>query len=59
MGKNVVEVEKKLLKVVSVELKVDVRRWRILQNRYNCFMLKPCCDACIIEVKCDLKEKTE
>ncbi|CAH9052171.1 Endonuclease III [Pseudoalteromonas holothuriae] len=34
MGKNVVEVEKKLEKVVPVEFKVDVQHWLILHGRY-------------------------
>ena len=35
-GKNVVEVEKKLLKVVPDEFKVDVHHWLILHGRYTC-----------------------
>lgn len=35
-GKNVVEVEEKMLKVVPAEFKVDVHHWFILHGRYTC-----------------------
>lgn len=41
MGKNVVEVEQKLLKVVPAEFKVDVHHWLILHGRYTCVARKP------------------
>jgi endonuclease III len=41
MGKNVVEVEKKLEKVVPKEFKVDVHHWLILHGRYVCTARKP------------------
>ena len=59
MGKNVVEVEKKLLKVVPAEFKVDVHHWLILHGRYTCIARKPRCGSCIIEDLCEFKEKTE
>jgi len=59
MGKNVVEVEKKLLKVVPAEFKVDVHHWLILHGRYVCTARKPKCGACIIEDLCEFKDKTE
>ncbi|GAA61935.1 endonuclease III [Pseudoalteromonas sp. BSi20652] len=59
MGKNVVEVEKKLLKVVPAEFKVDVHHWLILHGRYTCTARKPKCGSCIIEDLCEFKEKTE
>jgi endonuclease III len=59
MGKNVVEVEQKLLKVVPKEFKVDVHHWLILHGRYTCTARKPECGACIIEDLCEFKEKTE
>lgn len=58
-GKNVVEVEKKLLKVVPDEFKVDVHHWLILHGRYTCIARKPRCGSCIIEDLCEYKEKTE
>lgn len=59
MGKNVVEVEQKLLKVVPTEFKVDVHHWLILHGRYTCVARKPKCGSCIIEDLCEFKEKTE
>jgi len=41
MGKNVEQVEQKLLKVVSAEFKVDVHHWLILHGRYACIARKP------------------
>lgn len=58
-GKNVVEVEKKLLKVVPNEFKVDVHHWLILHGRYTCIARKPRCGSCIIEDLCEYKEKTD
>lgn len=58
-GKNVVEVEKKLLKVVPDEFKVDVHHWLILHGRYTCIARKPRCGSCIIEDLCEYKEKTD
>ena len=59
MGKNVDQVEQKLLKVVPKEFKVDVHHWLILHGRYTCVARKPRCGACIIEDLCEFKEKTE
>ena len=59
MGKNVVEVDNKLLKVVPKEFKVDVHHWLILHGRYTYVARKPRCGACIIEYLCKFKDKTE
>jgi len=59
MGKNVVEVEQKLLKVVPKEFKVDVHHWLILHGRYTCVARKPKCGSCIIEDLCEFKDKTD
>ena len=59
MGKNVDQVEQKLLKVVPKEFKVDVHHWLILHGRYTCVARKPRCGACIIEDLCEFKEKTD
>ncbi|MFC3033866.1 endonuclease III [Pseudoalteromonas fenneropenaei] len=58
-GKDVVEVEKKLDKVVPKEFKVDVHHWLILHGRYVCTARKPKCGSCMIEDLCEFKEKTE
>ncbi|PSB86186.1 endonuclease III [Photobacterium damselae subsp. damselae] len=56
-GKNVDQVEQKLLKVVPAEFKVDVHHWLILHGRYTCIARKPRCSSCIIEDLCEYKEK--
>ena len=56
-GKNVVEVEDKLLKVVPTEFKVDCHHWLILHGRYTCIARKPRCGSCIIEDLCEFKQK--
>lgn len=58
MGKNVDQVEQKLLKVVPAEFKVDVHHWLILHGRYTCIARKPRCGSCIVEDLCEFKEKT-
>lgn len=58
-GKNVDQVEQKLLKVVPKEFKVDVHHWLILHGRYTCIARKPRCGSCIIEDLCEFKDKTE
>jgi len=59
MGKNVEQVEEKLLKVIPAEFKVDVHHWLILHGRYTCIARKPRCGSCIIEDLCEFKNKTE
>lgn len=58
-GKNVDEVEQKLLKVVPSEFKLDVHHWLILHGRYTCVARKPKCGSCMIEDLCEFKDKTE
>jgi endonuclease-3 len=58
-GKNVDEVEQKLLKVVPAEFKLDVHHWLILHGRYTCVARKPKCGSCLIEDLCEFKTKTE
>ncbi len=58
-GKNVDEVEKKLLRFVPDEFKQDAHHWLILHGRYVCVARKPRCGACIIEDLCEFKDKTE
>ena len=58
-GKNVDQVEQKLLKVVPAEFKVDVHHWLILHGRYTCVARKPRCGSCLIEDLCEFKQKTD
>lgn len=56
-GKNVVEVEKKLLKFVPKDYLLDAHHWLILHGRYVCIARKPRCGACRIEDLCEYKAK--
>lgn len=58
-GKNVLEVEKKLLKFVPKEFLLDAHHWLILHGRYVCQARKPRCGACRIEDLCEFRHKTE
>lgn len=58
-GKNVLEVEKRLLRLVPEEFLLDAHHWLILHGRYVCVARKPRCGACLIEDLCEFKQKTE
>ena len=58
-GKDVLEVEMKLIKFVPDEFKHDAHHWLILHGRYVCQARKPKCGACIIEDLCEYKQKSE
>ena len=58
-GKNVLEVEKRLLKVIPRDYQLNAHHWLILHGRYTCTARKPKCGACIIEDLCEFKDKTE
>ncbi len=57
-GRNVLEVEKNLLKFVPREYLLDAHHWLILHGRYTCVARKPKCGSCLIEDLCDFQEKT-
>jgi len=57
-GKDVLEVEQKLAKVVPDEFKQDAHHWLILHGRYVCTARKPKCGECIINDLCEYKGKT-
>lgn len=56
-GKNVLEVEKKLLKFIPEEYKLNAHHWLILHGRYTCIARTPRCGSCIIEDLCECKQK--
>ncbi|MFT5520981.1 MAG: endonuclease-3 [Enterobacterales bacterium] len=58
-GKNVVEVEKKLIKFIDDDFIIDAHHWLILHGRYTCIARKPRCGSCIIEDLCEYKDKVE
>jgi len=57
-GKNVDEVERKLLKFVPDEFKHDAHHWLILHGRYVCVARKPKCPECLINDLCEYRNKT-
>lgn len=57
-GKNVLEVEKNLLKFVPKDYLLDAHHWLILHGRYTCVARKPKCESCVIEDLCEHKDKT-
>ena len=57
-GKTVLEVEKKLLKTIPDEFRIDAHHWLILHGRYVCQARKPKCGECIIADLCEYKSKT-
>lgn len=57
-GKNVDEVEQKLLKVVPKDFLHDAHHWLILHGRYVCKARKPECWHCAIEPLCEFRAKT-
>ncbi|MGO2133363.1 MAG: endonuclease III [Halomonas sp.] len=58
-GKDVLEVEKKLLRHVPKEFLKDAHHWLILLGRYTCVARKPRCGSCLIEDLCEYKDKTD
>jgi endonuclease III len=56
-GKNVLEVEKKLMKFVPDEFLLDAHHWLILHGRYTCIARKPRCGSCVISDLCEYKKK--
>ncbi|MBT8429472.1 MAG: endonuclease III, partial [Gammaproteobacteria bacterium] len=58
-GKTVLEVEKRLLRLVPEEFLIDAHHWLILHGRYTCLARKPRCGSCIIEDLCEYRHKTE
>ena len=57
-GKNVDQVEKKLLKVVPEEFMLHAHHWLILHGRYTCTARNPKCADCKVYDLCSFKEKT-
>jgi endonuclease-3 len=57
-GKNVVEVEKKLVKRTPDEFALHAHHWLILLGRYVCKARKPDCPECPVIEYCKFKGKT-
>ena len=57
-GKNVREVEERLLERVPREFLQDAHHWLILHGRYVCKARAPACPACAIADLCEYRDKT-
>lgn len=57
-GKNVLEVEQRLLKNVPKPFLLNAHHWLILHGRYVCVARKPKCPQCSLSDLCDFKPKT-
>ncbi|MBJ9985424.1 endonuclease III [Acinetobacter sp. S40] len=59
VGKNVLEVEHRLIKVIPKEFIVDAHHWLILHGRYCCVARKPKCGECVVSDVCNWPERFE
>ena len=57
-GKNVEEVERKLMQLMPKEYVMDAHHWLILHGRYTCIARTPKCWNCVIADLCEYKAKT-
>jgi endonuclease-3 len=57
-GKNPLEVELELDRVIPARFKTHAHHWLILHGRYTCLARNPKCPACIINDRCRWPEKT-
>lgn len=57
-GKDVRQVEDRLVKFTADEFKRDAHHWLILHGRYTCKALKPNCPACLVADLCEYRRKT-
>lgn len=58
-GKDVVAVEKKLLRHVPREYLLNAHHWLLLHGRYVCVARKPKCPNCGISDLCEFRQKTQ
>ena len=58
-GKDPLEVELKLEKVVPDAYKLHAHHWLILHGRYTCIARKPLCPVCVERDLCRFKDKTK
>jgi endonuclease-3 len=57
-GKNVLDVELELERVIPHEFMLHAHHWLILHGRYTCLARKPRCEVCLINDLCQWPEKT-
>jgi endonuclease-3 len=58
-GKDVLQVEEKLLKFTPPEFLHNAHHWLILHGRYVCLARKPGCPQCLIRDLCEFRPKTK
>ena len=58
-GKDVLEVERKLLKFTPPEFLQNAHHWLILHGRYVCLARRPGCPRCPIRDLCEFRPKTK
>ena len=58
-GKNPLQVELNLLKVIPEAYMVHAHHWLILHGRYTCKARTPMCYNCVLEDICKYKDKTK
>ncbi len=56
-GKDVLQVEKSLLRLIPKDYLMDAHHWLILHGRYTCKARKPNCQECIISDLCEFDKK--
>ena len=59
VGKNVLEVEHHLVKVIPKEFILDAHHWLILHGRYCCIARKPKCFECVVADVCNWPDRFE
>jgi endonuclease-3 len=57
-GKDPLEVELNLVRVIPPEFMLHAHHWLILHGRYTCVARKPRCEVCLINDLCRWPEKT-
>ncbi|MFQ5562031.1 MAG: endonuclease III [Parvularculaceae bacterium] len=58
-GKNPLDVERGLEKIVPAEFRMGAHHWLILHGRYVCKARKPDCPNCVVADLCLYKDKTQ
>jgi len=56
-GKDVLQIEKSLLRLIPEQYLMDAHHWLILHGRYICKARKPNCKKCIINDLCEYSKK--
>ena len=59
VGKNVLEVEHRLVKMIPKEFILDAHHWLILHGRYCCIARKPKCGECVVADVCNWPDRFE